>query len=207
MRLPRRPLRLAGALDGLLVVLGAEELLRPLERGVGGRGVRPDAHCIGTPSLFDRAGGVLDLRLGLAGQADVLAGQPLGLLEIGACAADLVEHPHPLAVRLRQIEPDLVEDLGGRSESLVRGRPVLATARQQVGQPLQGRPRTPILVGQLLVGADVDFRLVLGDGVAVHRLGQSVPESGPVGPRLVEGTQDRIPARAAPGRGGRGPSC
>ena len=141
VRPARRELSLAGALDRLLVLLGAEELFGAVHRGLGGRGVRPDAHGEIPAGLVDRTGRFLDLRLRLGGQADVLAGQPFGLLEVADGALDLVEHPGPFAVRLREVEPDLVEHLGRRPESLVRGHPILATARQQVGHAFELGPR------------------------------------------------------------------
>ena len=140
LRPTRRPLRLAGALDRLLVLLGLEELPGAVQRGLGGRGVRADAHREERPGLLDRPGGLVDLRLRLAGQADILARQPLGLLEVLAGPADLLEQPHPVAVRLRQVEPDPVQHLGRGPESPVRGRPILPAARQQVGHALAARP-------------------------------------------------------------------
>ena len=140
MRPPRRPLRLAGALDRLLVLLGVEELPGAVQRGLGGRGVRADPHREERPGLVDRPGRLVDLRLRLAGQADILAGQPLGLLEVLAAAAELLEPAGPVAVRLGQVDPDLLEHLGRGPEPPVRGLPVLSAARKQVGHALAARP-------------------------------------------------------------------
>ena len=194
----------AGALDRLLVLLGLEQLLGTVQRGVRGGSVHVDAHREVALGLLDGSGGLGDLGLGLAGQPDVFPGEAFGLLQVVGGVADRGQQPGPLAARRRQVEPNLVEHLGGGPEPLVGGDPVLLTAGQKSCDPIELLPRPVVLVTQLVVAADIGLRLRLGDRQLLEGLREGAAHGRPVGPGFSESGQHLLPAaeggvQAAPG--------
>ncbi len=194
LRPPRRPLRLAGAVDRLLVLLGRRSCparsarprrprcrrRRPSRRTTAparssGRPRRPPT-APGRPGGYPRAPAARPARGPRRPRAPARAGPP-----------------SRRAARDRSSPIRSSTSAADRNRRFAAGRSSWRPASKLATRSSSALARS-CSPRQLLVGPDVDLRLVLRHRERLDRFGDPLAHRRPVGTRALEGGQDRIPA-------------